>query len=95
MLDSEDVRRRIGSGGSDSMLDRRLSLEYAAARLRISTSPSSLRLSRRSSASSFFSALLGRVWLPLLSASACASQFRRHHSLISSSFAISVIGLDR
>lgn len=43
--------------------------KWAAARARISFSISSCRFLRRSSASSFFSALVGRVLLPSSSAS--------------------------
>ena len=69
--------------------------KYAAARLSTSTSISSRRLSRRSWASSFFSALESRVSLPASSASAWASQLRRHDSLIRRSLASSAIGLAR
>src|SRR5882757_584495 len=69
--------------------------KYAAARLRISTSTSRRRLSRRSSASSFFSALVSCVALPDSSISAWATQLRRHDSEIRRSFANSATDLDR
>src|SRR5690348_5678784 len=68
--------------------------KYAAARLRISFSSSSCLVLRRSSASSFFSALVSFTGLPFSSASAWAIQFRRHESLMPRSLAILATGLE-
>jgi hypothetical protein len=69
--------------------------KYAAARLRIITSSPSRRLSRLSCASSFLSPLVSRASLPRSSASAWATQLRKHDSEIRKSFANSTIGLTR
>ena len=65
--------------------------KYAAARFRISFSISRRFLSRRSWVSSRFSALLGQDSPTLSSASAWASQFLRHDSLIESCLANAAI----